>query len=102
MTWIARSLFLISSVLLLAACDDDECYSPQHMGGDDGCACDSKVDQDVCLDGSRALVCEDGHWQMALDGPCLPDSGVPDGGFADTVCFSPTQNTRRAYDRSAH
>jgi hypothetical protein len=58
----------------------DPCFSPTanlsiaFQPGAVGCACNSTVDRDVCVDRNRAraLICTYGHWVAMMDGPCMP------------------------------
>jgi hypothetical protein len=58
---------------------DDECYSPTqnwetaYDEGSVGCACEAS-EPGQCIQGT-ALVCESGHWQAVVDGPCFPGPG---------------------------
>lgn len=85
------ALLLVAPLSLLAACSSDKnqaCYSPNanlssaYENGAKGCACKTGADQEVCVKGV-ALICQNGHWQAVMDGPCMPsvpDSGIrPDG-----------------------
>jgi hypothetical protein len=55
------------------------CYAPdKNVGtafeeGSVGCECDEES-AGQCVDGT-GLICEDGHWQAVLDGPCFPPPG---------------------------
>jgi hypothetical protein len=76
----------------------DDCFSPTkntkdaYEAGAEGCACDAAKDQDVCvnLDGhDYALVCSEGHWAGAEDGPCEPmNACLPDDAGSDDHCGS--------------
>lgn len=56
----------------------EDCYSPSQPGsayevGAVGCGCSEYADRDICV-GGAALICQDGKWISAEDGPCLPRS----------------------------
>jgi len=74
---------------LAAGCGSNEvgaCYSPTanvstaDQPGAKGCACNSAVDQAVCVQG-KALFCDYDRWSFGFDGPCMPvrdAGGSPD------------------------
>jgi len=78
------SLSVLLCLFATAGCSDDESET-----------CDPQRDPGTCVDG-KARICDDGRWVEVEDGPCLPEA--PD--FA-AECYSPTQNTDRAYDDGA-
>ena len=77
-------LIMTLALAAVAACggDDDPaaCYGPRqnlsraYQAGAQGCPCTPGKDQAVCLADETgrkvALICTDGHWQSAEDGPC--------------------------------
>jgi hypothetical protein len=79
------SAWLGGWLLVAWACssDDGECYAPgknldtAYEPGAVGCECAPNT-EGVCSDGT-ALVCEQGHWQAVIDGPCFPGPGEPCG-----------------------
>ena len=103
MTYMNKNAFAfvgLASCCLLSCGDNNECYSPTanvesaDKTGAVGCACDPKVDKDVCVQG-KALFCQYGHWAFGMDGPCMP---IPDGSAAkdtaaDTIASPPDGST---------
>ena len=103
MTYINKNAFAfvgLASCCLLSCGGDNACYSPTsnlssaYESGAVGCACNSTVDKDVCVQGT-ALMCMYGHWQAVEDGPCMP---IPDGSAtkdtaADTIASPPDGST---------
>jgi hypothetical protein len=54
----------------------EDCFSPStpesaYAEGATGCACSFHADQSICI-GGAALICDNGGWIFAEDGPCEP------------------------------
>ena len=103
---LAVVLIMLSGLAVGCGANDVQaCYSPTanvstaDQAGAKGCACDSAVDQAVCVEG-KALFCDYDHWSFGYDGPCMPmrDAGsspdvtsdLSDVGAEDLACGNPS------------
>lgn len=72
----------------LEPCGPDDCFSPfqntdiAYNEGATGCDCDDE-DGSACIEGA-ALVCLEGKWTAAEDGPCYP-TDLPCEGFVESI-----------------